>query len=270
MGPEDRSVFHQAMEQQEISINKATINATLPTRCSILAAANPVNQRFDVNETFLTQVGLEPTIVSRFDLIWVIIDDKNDDGLLDFILEEKGDIRDESLISIELLQKWIVHARKTCNPVRTTESNKIIRDFVLKLRHDSRSDVVQANARHYRGILRLAEASARARLSDTVDEVDAMRAMSLYGRSMSKMCFEEDGLLNPDKLIGGGRRRGGLNMFRDIMRDLKGGTIEREVLMTRLIAGGNKQNAAEDMIKKMLDDGEIFEPHQGKYQAVRG
>ena len=74
MEESDRSAIHQAMEQQEISVAKAGINATLKSRCAILAAANPKLGRFDEFLPIHEQINMPPALLSRFDLIFSIID----------------------------------------------------------------------------------------------------------------------------------------------------------------------------------------------------
>lgn len=69
-----RSVLHEAMEQQTISVAKAGIICTLNARTSILAAANPVNSRYDPNLSVIQNLQLPPTLLSRFDLIYLILD----------------------------------------------------------------------------------------------------------------------------------------------------------------------------------------------------
>ena len=71
--------FHEAMEQQTISLAKAGIQATLNARASILAAANPVFGRYDRSRSLRFNVNISPPIMSRFDIFFVIFDDKNDD-----------------------------------------------------------------------------------------------------------------------------------------------------------------------------------------------
>ena len=73
----DRSSLHQAMEQQEISVAKAGINATLKTRCAVLAAANPKLGRFDEFMPMHEQINMPPALLSRFDLIFSILDKPN-------------------------------------------------------------------------------------------------------------------------------------------------------------------------------------------------
>src|SRR5207249_6339560 len=74
MNPQDRSAIHEAMEQQRISVAKAGITAVLQARCAVLAAANPKFGRFDETKFVSEQLDLAPTLLSRFDAIFSLID----------------------------------------------------------------------------------------------------------------------------------------------------------------------------------------------------
>merc|ERR1719327_2067551 len=77
MREDDRVAIHEAMEQQTISIAKAGITTTLNSRCSVLAAANSVFGRWDDTKGE-ENIDFMPTILSRFDMIYIIKDEHNE------------------------------------------------------------------------------------------------------------------------------------------------------------------------------------------------
>ena len=79
MSEEDRSAMHEAMEQQTISIAKAGINAQLKSKCSVLAAANPKRSRFDMTMPLPSQVNMPVSLLSRFDIFFIITDSPDPD-----------------------------------------------------------------------------------------------------------------------------------------------------------------------------------------------
>lgn len=77
MREDDRVAIHEAMEQQTISIAKAGITTTLNSRCSVLAAANSVYGRWDDTKGE-ENIDFMPTILSRFDMIFIVKDEHNE------------------------------------------------------------------------------------------------------------------------------------------------------------------------------------------------
>ena len=74
MSDSTRAVLHEAMEQQTISIAKAGIICSLNARTSILASANPVESRWNPNRSVVANLQLPPTLLSRFDLLYLMLD----------------------------------------------------------------------------------------------------------------------------------------------------------------------------------------------------
>lgn len=74
MRDQDRVAIHEAMEQQTISIAKAGITTILNSRTSVLAAANPIFGRYDDMRSPTENIDFQTTILSRFDLIFIVRD----------------------------------------------------------------------------------------------------------------------------------------------------------------------------------------------------
>merc|ERR1719204_2190912 len=124
MDVKDRVAIHEAMEQQTISIAKAGITTMLNTRCSVVAAANPIFGRYDIDKTTAENIDFQSTILSRFDLIFIIRDIKDlqkDKTLADHIinLHINLDLQDNVLegpISVEDMSKLVAFARHNIRP----------------------------------------------------------------------------------------------------------------------------------------------------------
>lgn len=79
MNEHDRTSIHEAMEQQSISISKAGIVTSLRARCSVIAAANPVQGKYNSTLSFADNVDLTDPILSRFDILNVVKDEVNEE-----------------------------------------------------------------------------------------------------------------------------------------------------------------------------------------------
>jgi replicative DNA helicase Mcm len=295
MNPDDRSAMHQALEQQEISISKAGINATLKSRCSLLGAANPKYGRFDQYEPISEQIDLEPALISRFDLIFTVTDqpdEEKDRNLAEHILttnyagelnthreelnssnyseEEVATVTDEvdPTIEPELLRKYVAYAKRNCFPTMTEEAREAIQDFYVDLRAKGQDEdaPVPVTARKLEALVRLAEASARVRLSDTVTEDDAERVIEIVRTQMEAIGVDpETGEFDADVIEAGTSKS-----QRDRIKNIKGLIEELEaeydegapvdVVVERAEETGTDPSKAEHEIEKLKQKGEVYEP----------
>jgi replicative DNA helicase Mcm len=287
--------MHEALEQQSVSISKAGINATLKSRCSLLGAANPKYGRFDQYEPIGEQIDLEPALISRFDLIFTVTDEpdeEEDRNLAEHILTTNyaGELNtqhnqmtspdvsreevDEAVeqvdpeIDAELLRKYVAYAKQNCHPRMTDEARAAIREFYVDLRSKGLEEdaPVPVTARQLEALVRLAEASARVRLSDTVDEDDAERVIEIVRSCLQDIGVDpETGQFDADVV-----ETGTSKSQRDRIRNLKEliGEVEEdyeegapvEVVMERADEIGMDASKAEHEIEKLKQKGEVYEP----------
>jgi replicative DNA helicase Mcm len=189
----DRDALHGAMEQQQISVAKAGIIATLLCRCSLLAGANPKLGRFDMGQPLAQQFNLLPTLVSRFDLIYPIMDipeETRDGEIADHILKTHGTGKVDEGIQPELLKKYIAHA-KTFNPKLTPEAISILKSFYTNIRGLANNmHTVPITARSLEALIRLGEATARMRLSNEVTADDARLVINIVDASLRQLAYD--------------------------------------------------------------------------------
>ncbi|WP_435180610.1 minichromosome maintenance protein MCM [Halorussus sp. AFM4] len=295
MAPDDRSAMHEGLEQQKISVSKAGINATLKSRCSLLGAANPKYGRFDQYEPIGEQIDLEPALISRFDLIFTVTDqpdEEHDRRLAEHIIQtnyagqlntqrtemsapniSEEEVRSQTqevapAIDADLLRKYIAYAKRNCFPTMTDEAMATIEDFYVDLRSKGVDEdaPVPVTARQLEALVRLAEASARVRLSDEVEVEDAERAVEITRSCLQDIGVDpETGQFDADVV-----ETGTSKSQRDRIKNLKQliAEIEDEYeegapvdeVMARADEIGMEQSKAEHEIDKLKQKGEVYEP----------
>ncbi|GMN67104.1 hypothetical protein TIFTF001_036163 [Ficus carica] len=169
MDVRDQVAIHEAMEQQTISITKAGIQATLNARTSILAAANPTGGRYDKTKPLKYNVALPPAILSRFDLVYVMIDDPDDqtDYHIAHHIVTVHQKREEALtpaFTTAQLKRYIAYA-KTLKPKLNAEARELLVDSYVALRRGDTAPgsrvAYRMTVRQLEALIRLSEAIAR-------------------------------------------------------------------------------------------------------------
>ena len=184
----DFKYLNEAMEDGEAHITKGGLNITVKTRASLLAACNPTEGDFDSGRPLAEQVKVPSSTLSRFDLKILLQDvagEERDRKMIGHITNNymDGTVTDGLLTPLQL-RKYIAYGRQF-NPKLTSESKKIIDDYYVKIRGETgNGDTMKVTPRQGTACIRLAEAHARVRLSETVSEEDAKAAIDLFD-----MCF---------------------------------------------------------------------------------
>ncbi len=207
MDPKDQVAIHESMEQQTISIAKAGIQATLMTRTSILAAANPVYGRYDTTKPLKSNIDISAPIMSRFDLFFVILDECNNYSDLNIAqhivnLQKEGHIsykQDElndpnrKFYTQEDVSLYLRYA-KNYKPKFRPDSAKVLRDEYVKLRANdisSQKSSYRITVRQLESLIRLSEALAKVHLSDVILPVFVKEAARLLQTSIIKVNMNE-------------------------------------------------------------------------------
>src|SRR4029077_11606759 len=190
MRPDDRVAIHEALEQQTVSVAKGGIVATLNARAAVLAAANPALGRYEPHRNVGENINLPVTIISRFDLIFIIKDQPEPD--YDARMSEHILALHKSKVSPvtapfppEFLKKYINFAKRII-PVLTQEAIIELRDFYLKMRSKGSAEAAVAiTPRQLEALVRISEARARAFLRDRVTVEDAKSAIRIMTVSLT-------------------------------------------------------------------------------------
>ncbi|MEM3730818.1 MAG: minichromosome maintenance protein MCM [Candidatus Bathyarchaeia archaeon] len=275
MRPEDRVAIHEAMEQHTVSVAKGGIVATLNARTAILAAANPTLGRYEPRRTVSENISLPVTILSRFDLIFVLRDvpDKEaDDKMSEHILEihRKGLTPVEPPIPLELLRKYISYA-KGIKPVLTQEALQRLKDFYLAMRSSSESEgsPVSITARQLESLVRIAEARARAALRKEVLAEDAEAAIAIMKKSLEEVGIDVSSYkIDIDTIMTGKPKsvRDKLHVVLSTLMEMERetGMVEKTALLYELETKHKVSRVeAERLIGQLLREGTIYEPREG-------
>ncbi|WPT13036.1 Putative DNA helicase MCM8 [Picochlorum sp. SENEW3] len=221
----EHSALLGALEQQEVSIAKAGLVASLPARTTIVAAANPVGGHYNKRLSLTQNLKLSPAMLSRFDLVFLMLDkpsEDNDKRLAGHIM--KGSLSSEvsqkftqsydngsdsgsqrtatreslharlrkgvgkkDVLPLQLVKKLVAYARQYVHPKLSEEAKKIIKDFYLKIRQRAAGDVSSPTVTHrlLESIIRISEARARVELREQVSADDALDAIEVIEETIT-------------------------------------------------------------------------------------
>lgn len=282
MDDDAQKSMHEALEDQEIPINKAGINTTLQAETSVLAAANPKYGRFDRYEPLSEQIELGPPILSRFDLIFGLTDRPDESRDRDIARHQHdysesqvadehhggGEDDVEPAIDHELLREYIAYARQNVHPNYADESVKeACVEFYVETRQKNEEDSesgddppVPVTARVNDSIRRLVQASARARLSEEITMEDVERVKGIVNHTLGDTALTEDGELDSDKATGE-MSKSQQERLKEVQDVIQGNTLPVSEVAD---AVGRERSAVEDDLKKLES---VSKVGKGKYEG---
>jgi replicative DNA helicase Mcm len=286
MDTADRSALHEAMEQQTVSIAKAGIVATLKAQTAIIAAANPYSGRYDRYKTPTQNIRLPPSLLSRFDLIFIVVDKPNpadDAQMAEFILKNSMIGLDETIeeydssiapISGVLLKKYIKHAKRNYNPILSNEAKERIKEFYLELRgqYNSEDAIISILARNLDALVRLSEAHAKMALRNKVNKEDVEEIINLFKRYLKDTGYDETtGKIDMDRIFVG-QSRTTLNKLETLMNRLKEifeennwRALEKSNIIQILeIEETLDKKFIESALEELLKEGTLYEPRSNQ------
>jgi len=280
----DRSAIHEQLEQQTISIAKGGIVATLKAETAVIASANPVHGRYDPFKTPSKNINMPSSLLSRFDLIFVVkdvISEQDDINTADIVLQlslDEGEgkpLSAEPPISIPLLKKYIRYARRTCNPMLTKEASESIKKFYLTLRTSDKGDgaVITILARQLEALVRLSTAHAKMALRRKVIKEDVDAIIELFSKFIKDVGYDDaTGKIDMDRLFVGAARSTTKkdDTLKDALQRFFEDTNYKESKRTAIISaiettseGSFTKSFIEKNIDKLIESGFLYEPKNG-------
>ncbi|KAI0983084.1 hypothetical protein GJ496_009299 [Pomphorhynchus laevis] len=218
----------EAMEQQRVSVAKAGVVCSVPSRCSVIAAANPSCGHYDQSRSLLDNIKLKPALISRFDLIFLMVDQPNtkaDIELSRFIMNKydgakhvdfvdasstpHSSIRSsaecqsnlelrlsipadkQDIVPCTMIRKYIAYSLKYVNPVLTTEASNILKEFYLQARQNQDSNAIPITLRFLESLIRLCKARARLFLRNECIAEDADDAVSIVQHCLDQLSLRD-------------------------------------------------------------------------------
>ncbi len=281
MRPDDRVAIHEALEQQTVSVAKGGIVATLNARAAVLAAANPALGRYEPHRNVSENINLPVTILSRFDLIFIIKDQPEpeyDSKMSEHILTlHKSKMNPEAApFPPEFLRKYISYAKRIV-PELSLDAVRELRDFYLKMRSKGGAEAAVAiTPRQLEALVRLSEARARSFLRESVTVEDAKSAIRIMTVSLSDVGVDvKTGAMDIDVIMTGKPRslRDSFQKVIEVISELERetGTVEETVLIAALVEKEKmEERESRRLIGQLIKEGILYSPKPGRLKKTAG
>ena len=271
MNKEDRSSMHEAMEQQTVSIAKAGIQMTLPTRTAILAAANPKYGMYDSSISLIDNIDIPAPLLSRFDMIWLIKDKVHvteDMQKATHILNSFTDSLSDVFFTERQLTAFINYAR-SFKPVLKNESKSKLLEIYEQMRKASASSQMPVGTRQLEALVRLSMAYAKMHFRSEVLVDDILKVELLihqmyeaFGQSLSKGGIQQQIYFDNKN----NKQHDAITIWNTCMDDSK--TVSLKEFEIELIGAGLSENSAKHLIDRWEKNNVIKLKKNGRYERI--
>lgn len=281
------SRMNDALEgSQTVDVEKAGQNATYQSRVGLFATGNPEDGRFNKHEPVSEQLGVKPSLLSRFDGIIHMEDKENEErdakiaGTVGRAYVESQEMQfgdreelDEldAPVSVDVGRAWVAEARENYQPLLSVEQVDMIKDwYASEVRQLNQkfadnegqgADMpVPATARVVEGTIRFSVAFARCHLRDEVQDTDVERAKSLM-KALIGQTFDGE-MFGPEEVKGSqhDRVKSLLELLRRMDRDREGDVPREEAFEQASEELGLRESKIEHEIDKLKQKGELMSP----------
>lgn len=268
---DDHTALYEAMEDQRVTVAKAGVCCSVPTRATIIAASNPRNGQFDMSRSIKDNLKFDTSLMSRFDLIFVLKDDLNEQENYEIgnqILKRRHctaeeqistlvrNLREDTLVkssetvySQEILKKYIEYARLSVNPVLSKIAREKIKEYYLELRKEKNVSI-----RNLESLIRLTESCAKLELKTIASAAHASFAISLY-----RKVFIKEGKVKGEK------KENIEEILRRFIEEEGTSLIKKEELM-ELIKKSKMKRAEHEVLELLNSEGMVIKKEKGLYK----
>ena len=271
---EDIQRLHEAMEQQSVTVSKAGINVTLPAKTAVLAAANPKQGNFDPGDSIADQIGLQSTLLTRFDLIFIvrtITDPEKVDRLTSFMLDARAGLLPPPPLEIPFMRKYIAFAKRI-RPTISAPAGKLLQSyFKTMVAIGAQNKTIAITPRQFESLERLTEACAKLRLSETADEKDAERAVTIMKNCLDQYAGE-GGVPDLTMVINDDSREqaGRMGRVKELIGEYGLDGADPNWLIRVMGEEGTPRAHVEKDLKKLQDRNEIYKLENGNLKLSGG
>jgi replicative DNA helicase Mcm len=222
-----RSHLHESMEDGTVTVTKGGQIVTLQAESTTLFAANPKFSRYQDSLSIAENINLPHSLISRFDLVYVIRDNTTNDQAitehLNYIYTNRKIPNQESLLTVEDLTKYFLFVKtQDIDPEFDDDAIKLLQSFYFEMRAKSTPDAIATTTRQYEGLLRMCRSLSRGTLQRRVRKYHAERIVNLIRSQFDSVMREADGTYNVGLMEGKTKAKlEGTKLMIKLMNDLE-------------------------------------------------